>query len=634
MAQIIFVSLGVIILAALVIRRLLGIRRGQWAVTLAGEAAAIGTLQVVAGDVTRLSWKWVPAGLALVAGYSMLAVVLIQLLARLGSRRRPAAMLHPLAESRRLFARSARYLQVLTIIVRKGLLRSAGDDPGTRGSRLGRSLAATFEEAGGLFVKLAQAMAAQPQLVTASVAAELARLQDRAAPADPAAILAVIEEEIGPPAEVFADFSQEPAGAASIAQTHFARLRDGRAVVVKVQRPGIREEVERDLDILGRLAGRLDRQAAWARTLGLKELAAGFAEATREELDFRLEAANLAAARQMLTDSDPVTVPEVMEEFTTGRVLVEERVDGRSVGGPGVLDGLDPGRRRALADALLGLMVRQMVNGDQFHADPHPGNVFLRQDGRIALIDFGAVGRLNRFERAGLIDVLRGLQAEDPALLRQAALRIGKSKGRVDTEALDKELARLLSRALDARGRLNPAIFGDAIPVFQDFGILLPRSATTLFRTLVTLTGTLEVIAPDYDLSGGIRRTGAGVVVQQMLPTSLHDFAQLLMTETPVFNRLPRDLDDVARSLLRGELRTRVSLLSEPEDAAVAKGMLNRLVTAMIGAALALASAILLTGPSHPGAGVSIVDIIGGTGLSFSALLLLRVVVQVMREQS
>jgi ubiquinone biosynthesis protein len=133
------------------------------------------------------------------------------MLVRLGTRRRLTVVLHPISGTRRLYGRYARYLQVIRIVIGKGLLHSAGDGPGTRGSRLGRSLAATFDEAGGLFVKLGQAMSAQPQLVTASVASEL--------------------EEIGSPDEIFADFSADPVGAASIAQTHFARLKDGREVV-------------------------------------------------------------------------------------------------------------------------------------------------------------------------------------------------------------------------------------------------------------------------------------------------------------------------------------------------------------------------------------------------------------------
>jgi ubiquinone biosynthesis protein len=432
-----------------------------------------------------------------------------------------------------------------------------------RGSRLGRSLSATFEEAGGLFVKLGQAMAAQPYLVTRAVAAELARLQDRAAPADPTAARAVVEEDLGPPEDVFAELSPDPIGSASIAQTYVARLRSGREVVVKVQRPGVRESIEQDLDILARLTNRLDRRTTWARSLGLKELVAGFAERTREELDFHIEATRTTAFRRSLQDSDQVSVPEVMEEFSTSRVLVEERMQGQGIGAPAALDALNPDQRRALADGLLSLTMRQMLAGQPFHADPHPGNVFLGPDGRLALIDFGAMGRLDRFERSGLVDMMRGLQTEDPSLLREAALRIGTHTKRVDKEALDRELARLLSGAIRHDGTVNPDLFSDALFVFRDFGILLPRSTTTLFRTLVTLLGTLQVIAPAYNIVEAARRLGGEMVAEQMAPQNLQELLlQQAVDAGPALARLPRKMDDLAQALLLGELRTRVSLLS------------------------------------------------------------------------
>jgi ubiquinone biosynthesis protein len=626
----VYVSIGVIVLAALVVRRLLGIRRGRWTITcvavILGQAATIGILQVVTGHVLHLGWVWVPVGCALVAALSMLAFVLLELLTparrRRGSRRLP----RPVAALRR----SARYVQVSWIAVRKGLLRAGDDDSGVTGSRLGRALAATFEEAGGLFVKLGQAMAAQPQLVTPAVAAELARLQEQAAPADPAAALAVLHEEIGPPDEVFAEFAPDPVAAASIGQTYFATLRDGRDVVVKVQRPGIAELVERDLDILVRLVDRLEYRTAWAKSLGLKELTAGFAESTREELDFRIEAVNAATARADLQPTDPITVPQIMDEFTSRRVLVQERVDGHSVGAPGILDDLDAAQRQTLADALLSLLIRQMIGGQRFHADPHPGNVFLRSDGRLALIDFGAVGRLNRLERAGLIDIFRALQTDDPSLLRQAALQIGTPSERIDTEALDRELARLMSRNVEPGVGLKPTLFSDIVAVFRDFGIFLPRSTLTLFRTILTVLGTLEVISPGYDVPGAMQRLGGEVTAAVKEMTSVQD---VILSTAPVLARLPRDLDDAARSLLCGQLRARVSLLSEPEDVLVARGMLNRLLMGLIGSALALASAILLTVPTESGQSLSLVSIIGGTGLSVSALLLLRLIVQILREQ-
>jgi ubiquinone biosynthesis protein len=621
-----------------VVRRLLDVERGRWVATLlavlAGEACTVIVLKVVNNNVTNLPLRAVFGVYGLVTVFAMLAVVLVELIARPGARRPRRGIPHPILGLRRLFGRTTRYVQVSMIALRHGLLHTGGDAE-VRGSRLGRSLGATFEDAGGLFVKLGQAMAAQPQIVTRAVAAELARLQDQAAPADPAAARAVIEEELGPPEEVFVELSTDPIGSASIAQTYVGRLRTGREVVVKVQRPGVRESVEQDLDILARLTDRLHRRTTWARSLGLKELVAGFAEETREELDFRIEAANGIAAKRNLHDADPISVPEVIEEFTTSRILVQERVDGRSVGAPGILDGLDAPRREALADALLALMIRQMLGGEPFHADPHPGNVFLRSDGRLALIDFGAVGRLDRFERAGLIDMMRGLQGEDPTLVREAALRIGTHTRRIDEEALDRELARLLSRAIRAESKMNPELFGEALFVFREFGILLPRSTTTLFRTLVTLLGTLEVISPRYDTAEGVRRVGEDVLAKQMAPQNIQELVlQEAMSAGPILSRLPREVDAIARTLLRGELRTRVSLLSEPEDVRALRSMVNRLVTGVIGSALALSSSILLTVQSPPGpGGVSLLNLLGGIGLFFAVLLLLRLVVQILRER-
>jgi ubiquinone biosynthesis protein len=632
-------SLLILILAVALVRRLLGIERGRWGLTLlavvVGEACAALVLRIAVGNLRDLPPRAAFGAYALVTVFAMFGIVVVELIARPGARWRIRGIPRPIQGTRRLFERAVRYVKVSAIAIRQGLLHPGGHEVEVRGSRLGRSLSSTFEEAGGLFVKLGQAMAAQPHLVTRAVAAELARLQDRAAPADPTAARAVIEEELGPPEDVFAELSSDPIGSASIAQTYVARLRSGREVVVKVQRPGVRESIEQDLDILARLTNRLDRRTTWARSLGLKELVAGFAERTREELDFHIEATRTTAFRRSLQDSDQVSVPEVMEEFSTSRVMVEERMQGQSIGAPGALDALDPDRRRALADGLLSLTMRQMLAGQPFHADPHPGNVFLGPDGRLALIDFGAMGRLDRFERSGLVDMMRGLQTEDPSLLREAALRIGTHTKRVDKEGLDRELARLLSGAIKPDGTVNPDLFSDALFVFRDFGILLPRSTTTLFRTLVTLLGTLQVIVPAYNIVEAARRLGGEIVAEQTAPKNLQELVlQQAMDAGPALARLPRKMDDLAQALLLGELRTRVSLLSEPEDVRVARGMVNRVVTGLVGSALALSSSILLTAPSPPGpGGLGLLSLLGGIGLFFSVLLLLRLVVQILRER-
>ena len=632
------VSVVILVLAVALVRRMLGIEHGRWSViliaVLIAEAGAVWVIRITVAPISDLPPRAAFGALALVTVLTMFIVVLVELAAGPHARRHVHGIPHPIGGVRRWVGRTIRYAKVSAMAVRHGLLRPSGEDVEVRGSRLGRALSETFEDAGGLFVKLGQAMAAQPHLVTRTVAAELARLQDQATPSDPAASRAVIEQEWGSPDAIVDELSVEPIAAASIAQTYVARLKGGTDVVVKVQRPGVRDSIEQDLDILARLTDRLDRRTTWARSLGLKELVAGFSERTREELDFRIEARHTELFRRSLRDTDALDLPAVIDELSTSRVLVEERIQGQGVGAPEAFDGVPSGRRRALADGLLGLTIRQMLAGELFHADPHPGNVFLQPNGRLALIDFGAVGRLDRFERSGLVDMMRALQTEDPSLLREAALRIGTHTKRIDEEALDRELAHLLSRTMQPGGAVEPALFGDVLFVFRDFGIVLPRSTTTLFRTLVTLLGTLQVIAPGYDLAEGAKRLGGELVAEQVAPRNLEELVlQQAMNAGPVLSRLPRQLDEVSRALLRGELRTRVSLLSEPEDVRVLRGMVNRGVTGLVGSALALSSAVLLTAESSPGpGGVSLTEVLGGIGLFVSVLLLLRLIVQILRE--
>jgi ubiquinone biosynthesis protein len=630
------VGVLVTVAAVVVVRRLVGIRHGRWATTLIAvliaNAAAVEMLRILYGSLRDVPGRAVFGAWALVTIFAVLAVLLVELLTRQQGRRLRHVP-HPIRGARAMGRRVLRYAEVVRIWIHRGLLHT-GDDAEVAGSRLGRSLRLSFEDAGGLFVKLGQAMAQQPQLVTPAVAAELAPLQEDATPADLEAARSVIAEDLGPLDDVFAEFGSEPLGSASIAQTYLARLRDGREVVVKVQRPGVAEAIERDLDILRRLADLFDRRTTWARSIGLKELVVGFDERTREELDFRIEATNESLAARATGEGDAIVVPAVIEGLSTQRVLVEERAPGRGVGAPDAFTDWDDAKRTVLADGLLSLMVRQMLSGEPFHADPHPGNVFLRPEGRLELIDFGAVGRLDPYERAAFLDLLRGVQGQDPSLLREGLLRIGRPARPVDEEALDRELARLLSRGVGPDGRLNPRMFEDLLFVLRDFHIVLPRSTTTLLRTFVTLLGTLEVIAPGYRVTEATQRLSGELLAVPEMP---HDLRELVTDQAArnahIIQRLPREIDALVRVLLRGDFGARVRLWSDEEDVRVARGMVNRAVMAIVASALSVASALMLSAGSAPALnGVPVVNVLGAIGTFFGVLLLLRVVIQIVRE--
>jgi ubiquinone biosynthesis protein len=375
-------SLPVILAIAWLSGRLLGVSR-SWAATLvagmAGWLAALAlSLAIAAGDTgapgfTRNLWVFA-------AVFTMSASVWVELLAKPGALARAQRGLvsipRPLRAIRRSSRRLSRYAQITEIAVRYGfgpllgLGQPVADDAAAPpAAPAARRLRQALEECGGMFVKLGQVLSTRADLLPHGVVAELSRLQDQVAPAAPESVMALLEVELGRPVgEVFAELDAEPLAAASIAQAYRGRLRSGEAVVVKVQRPGIAESVDRDLLVLAELARVAEARTAWGADYHVTELAGEFADRLREELDFRLEARN-ATEIAALTAADQVHVPAVHTELSTARILVMEWLDGVSVREGERIDALGLDRSR-LAETLLRSSLRQMLVDGRFHADP------------------------------------------------------------------------------------------------------------------------------------------------------------------------------------------------------------------------------------------------------------------------
>jgi ubiquinone biosynthesis protein len=447
-------------------RQLLGLPVGALRALIAGllgfAAAYLLGSALRAGQPGHLAaFLTVAVGVPLIV--AMIFLVAAEALVPSGTGPRPVDVVLGV---RRALARSRRYSQISRIAVRHGLgpylrgrpLRPA-DASGGRAD-LARSLRQALEEGGVTFTKLGQLMSARRDLLPEEFTSELARLQDRAEPAPWDQVAQVIAQSLGAPVDqVFAGLQPEPAAAASIAQVHQARLRCGDGpdaeVAVKVQRPGIRATVEQDLDILQRMAVRLERRARWARAVGTAGVARGFAAAIREELDFRVEARNTAAVaatwpgqQRAVGGSVSVVLPAVHEQLCTEHVLVTEWLDGVSLraAGPLIDDrGLD---RAELTRALLRSMIYQITEGGVFHADPHPGNVLLLTDGRLALLDFGSVGRLDTQQRSALQNLLLALGRGDPAALRDALLELVTRPEEIDELQLERALGQFMARHL------------------------------------------------------------------------------------------------------------------------------------------------------------------------------------------
>jgi ubiquinone biosynthesis protein len=534
------------------------------------------------------------------------------------------------------FARTRRYSQVSRIAMRHGIGNYLVGRRGevTRQAVLARSLRRALEEGGVTFVKLGQVLSTRPDLLPPAFIDELSRLQDQVAPVDQDAIERELTDALGrPPAEVFASFDREPLATASIAQVYAARLHSGDDVVVKVRRPGVDRVVERDLDIVYRVARSLRVRAAWARSLGVVDLADGFAAALGEELDFRVEARNIAAVADAYTGTE-VTMPTVHSELSGERVLVMSRLDGSPV--RTAIDAVEPERRAELARALLDCVLRQVLLHGIFHADPHPGNVLLLRDATLGLLDFGSVGRLDTGLRNGLRDVLAAVDRGDAAALRDGLLEIVDRPDEIDEQRLERALGGLVAKHVTHGQAPDLEMFADLFRVVADFRLAVPPPIAAVFRALATVEGTLSLICPGFDILVESRAFATALVAEGLRPDSLRGtVTNELLGVLPVLRRLPRRVDRVGAALEQGRLSVNVRLFADERDRAVLTGMLHEVLLAFTGAATGLMAVLLLASTSGPRVlpDVTLNQVFGYNLLVISALLGLRLLFVVFRSR-
>ena len=634
-------------------RRLLGLPVGVLRALIAGllgfaTAEILGRSLRAAQPGHLAAFITVALGVPLIV--AMIFLVAAEALVPSGTGPQPVEMIRG---ARRALARSRRYSQISRIAVRHGLgpylhgrpLRPA-DAAGGRAA-LALSLRRALEEGGVTFTKLGQLLSTRRDLLPEEFISELARLQDRAEPARWEQVEEVLAQSLGAPTgQVFADLQPEPAAAASIAQVHKAWLRgdaQGAEVAVKVQRPGIRATVEQDLDILLRMAVRLEDRARWARAVGAAGVARGFATAMREELDFRIEARNMAAvaatwaAQQRAVGGNVLVVlPAVHEQLCTEHVLVIEWLDGVSLRAAGQLiddRGLD---RAELARALLRSMVYQITEGGVFHADPHPGNVLLLTDGRLALIDFGSVGRIDAQQRAALQNLLLALGRADPAALRDALLELLTRTDDIDEQQLERALGQFMARHLTGGTAATAEMFTDLFRLASRFELAIPPEIATVLRALATLEGTLTLLTPGIDIAEEARAYAAAHVAAQLSPRGMpKSAADELIALLPVLRRLPRRLDRITGAMEQGRLSLNVRLFADERDRRVVTGLTHQVLLAFLGAASGIVAALMLGAPGGPmiTPTVSLYQVIAYNLLIVAAILVLRVLFIIFRNR-
>jgi ubiquinone biosynthesis protein len=553
-------------------------------------------------------------------------------------RARPTPMRpRPLHAVLRWERRVHRYAQILLIAARYAWsARSRRRQPrlGDAGTA-GLDLTSALEKAGGMFVKLGQVLSTRPDLVPPQLLARLATLQDSAAPEPAGQVVALITAELGEtPERLFTTFDPAPVAAASLAQVHRCQLPSGAQVAVKALRPGVEDLVERDLEIMRRLARTAHEHTRWARRLGVGDLVQGFSDNLVQELDLRIEARNTRTVADQLGAGSAVRIPAVYPELSTRRIMVSEFIDGTSLqrAGP-LLDRLNI-NRRDLARSLLRCLLRQILGGGTFHADPHPGNVLVLSDGTLALLDFGSVGRLDPLQQDALQDILVALARRDPRALADGLSHITTIRDVTDQELLERALARFLVTRLGPGMPLSIGLLDTLFRLLLEFGLVVDAELAGVFRAMITLDGTLRLLDRDFNLLEEAEHAAVNVLTRRVLPDAPTAIRDQLLGALPLLRRAPRQLDRIATSLQHGTLSIHARPFADRRDVHVLANLTNRITLAVLGAGTAIASALLLTTPGGPRitGGLGAYELLGTIGLAAAIILGMRVLVATSQD--
>jgi ubiquinone biosynthesis protein len=639
-------TVGFLLLFAWVARGLIGARELTWRRTLLaifvgvvfGQAVAVLILvrdftappDIDGGQILALSLPFALIG-------TMGAIVVLELLFARPRARRGLHVPHPFKALRRRAGIIRRGWQVTRIIARNGLAPLVGLRRGEVSTRspeeLARRVRVALEESGGVFIKLGQLLATRPDLLPPAAMAELGRLHGSAAPLPEDQVAQVIREETGRGIEeVFLEVDWTPLGSASIAQAHAARLLDGTAVVVKVRRPGLREQVERDLAIARWLARTAERRTPWGALYQVTSLVDEFSAVLHGELDFHVEARHAIEAGAAMARQPRVVAPQIITSLTSERMLVMERLAGVPLSA--VTSAMESARGRLLADALCISQVQAMLKGERFHGDPHPGNVLVLDNGDLGLIDFGIAGRLDTFERASVFQMLVAIKLQQPSLLHEAMVSIGAVSPARDPNEIERALAQFLAADVSS-GLPSPDALTDLLALTNKLRMKLPRSTTTMFRALATLAGTVEQLSPGYPLIDVIADVGGAEFRERMLPGSVSELVQQEWAQLgPLLSRAPRHMDRIATLLEHGRLTTRLRLFTDAHEVRVLERLVNRVVLSLLSIGVGLVSVLLLRtegGPALTAISVDLYEVLGWIGLALAVILLMRVLLAVLR---
>jgi predicted unusual protein kinase regulating ubiquinone biosynthesis (AarF/ABC1/UbiB family) len=461
----------------------------------------------------------------------------------------------------------------------------------------GAELAADLEQLGPTFVKVGQLLSSRADLLSPDAVKSLSRLQDAVVPFPFADVERIVAGELGARlSKAFSRFDETPLAAASLGQVHRAALRDGREVAVKVQRPGVRDQVLADMQTLDDVASFVDDHTEAGRRVGLRRMTVELRESLLRELDYRLEARNMTAIGANLARFTRIVVPQPIAGYFTERVLTMDFIGGQKITAvsPLVLAEADA---RGLAEELFRAYLHQVIIDGIFHADPHPGNVLLTEDRRIALLDLGMVSWLSPELQDRLLHFMLAVADRRTEQAADLALGMGERLEGFDEAAFRRRIAQVIARSRDVKfgeapaGRLMLAVAHGAV----EAGVRLPNELTLLGKTLLNLDEVGQALAADFDVQESLRRNASELMMERMRRSLTPSSAFSSLLDAKSFaERLPGRVSRILDSLANQELKVKVELIDEGAVLEGLQKVANRITLGLVLAALIVGAAMLM----------------------------------------
>jgi ubiquinone biosynthesis protein len=499
-------------------------------------------------------------------------------------------------------AKLGRYAAVATLLLKRrpDLITPDADTGGVNAaaeSAEAERLAKDLEKLGPTFIKLGQVLSTRADLLPPSYLDALSRLQDDIEPVPLAEVQKTIEDDLNVRiSKAFLTFDEEPLACASLGQVHRATLRDGRPVAVKVQRPGILDQVLADLTVLDEIAAFVDHHTKVGKRYEFAPMIQEFRKALMEELDYTVEANHLRTLKGNLAEFQRIVVPAPIEGYVSKRVLTMEYVRGTKVTGlnPVALIDVDP---EGLADELIQAYLQQILLDGFFHADPHPGNVFITEDGRLALIDLGMVGHLSPTLQDKLLKLILAIsegRGEDAA---DTAIVLGEKREDFDEDGFKRDVVSIVGHYYGASlqdfqvGRIVLEVNQSAAV----HGIKSPVELTMLGKTLLTLDNIARTLAPALDVNASIRQNASKLMQRRLLKSLSPGTVFTTVLEAKEFaEQLPRRINRVLESLASSQLKLKVEVIDEGAVIDGLQKVANRITMGLVVAALIVSAAMMM----------------------------------------